>query len=312
MNQKPYFLSACCIATAITIYFIQDSRISALRAEIEELKNTPEEVAPQKKMTHTESPSRITERSAALSERLKNEDEETETSAMEDFGKAMRKMAENPAAKEMFKTGHIAAARMIYEPLLEKLNLSKEEEEYFLGVLAGEFADQQQMGMRMMGATTAEERRELAAEMEANKEKRKQEIAEFLNNDEDAAEFEKYQDRLPERQQMSGIKTAIAQTGTPLTEAQENQLIDVMHNLRTGSEEAKKWDGPHAMEMFTRPDVEEVFEKDWAAGQEALKGELVGVLNEEQAAAFFENQAQMKQMHLMGIKMMKGMMKTDD
>ncbi|MGC6426377.1 MAG: hypothetical protein ACON5H_05200 [Akkermansiaceae bacterium] len=300
------------VAALIAVIVVEEIRIKDLRNELaaQSEKASSETVKPVTAPRPQSLSSRESTRDTSLADR--DEVKEKETTALEDFGKAMRKMAENPAAREMFKTGHVAAARMMYGSLLESLNLTKEEEEYFLGVLAGEFADQQQMGMRMLGARSVEDRRAIAEELENNKQKRKEQIAEFLNNDEDNAEFEKYQERLPERQQLGGIKAAIAQTGTPLTEEQETQLVDVMHRIRTSSKASKKWDGANAMEMFARPDVEEVFEKDWAAGQEALKGEVGSILNDEQSAAFFESQAQTKQMHLMGLRMMKNMMQNSD
>lgn len=115
-------------------------------------------------------------------------------------------MAANPAAKAMFAQGHMSTAGLIYGPFLKSLNLSEEEEKYFLGLLAGDFADQQQLGMKMMGAANAEERTALAEEMEANKEARKKEVADFLNDKEDQKFFDDYHERLTEHQQMPGIK----------------------------------------------------------------------------------------------------------
>lgn len=303
------------VAALIAVVVVEEFRIQGLRDELasKSEETAVETVKPVSAARTQSGSSQNRVRSSSLADRITGDESgEEKTSPLEDFGKAMRKMAENPAAQEMFKTGQVAAARMMYGDLLKKLNLSKEEEDYFLGVLAGEFADQQQMGMRMMGIKNAEDRKALMEEMEVNKQKRKEQITKFLNNDEDVAEFEKNQERLPERQQIGGIKAAIAQTGSPLSAEQETQLVDVMHRVRTSSGESKKWDGANAVEMFARPDVEEVFEQDWAAGQEALKGEVSNILNEEQAAAFFESQAQTKQMHLMGIRMMKNMMKVDE
>lgn len=304
------------VAALLAVVVIEEMRIQELRAELASIEEAPA-AETVKAVAATRNQSNLGERSRerTLAERSEEPEEEEKTTAMEDLGQAMRKMAENPAAQEMFKSGQIVAARMMYGPFLKKLNLSEEEEEYFLGVLAGEFADQQQMGMQMMGMMgeeNADERQALIAKLEANKERREQEIAEFLNNEEDTQEFLKYQKRAPERQQIAGIKAAIANTGTPLTEAKETELVDLMYKVRTSSNESEKWEGANAMEMFARSDVEEIFERDWAAGQEALKSEIPTVLNEEQAAAFFESQAQTKQMHLAGIKMMKSMTKTDD
>lgn len=135
--------------------------------------------------------------------------EKKEESALEGFGKAMRKMADNPAAREMFKTAHMAQAQMLYGPFLEKPNLSEEEEKYFLGVISGEMADQQQMGMKMMGLANAKEHKELIQEMEEKKEERKNLVEEFLNDVADNAEFNKCNERLPEHQQMKALRVVV-------------------------------------------------------------------------------------------------------
>ncbi|MGJ8697047.1 MAG: hypothetical protein ACSHYF_12070 [Verrucomicrobiaceae bacterium] len=300
------------VALAVAIVVVQEIRISGLRDELAKASVEPVQMTVKERVVVSTSPSSTQRRESSIAERSAEEGAEEEgNSSLEEFGTAMRKMADNPAAKAMFAQAHIAQARMLFGPLLEKLNLSKEEEDYFLGLVSGDFADQQQIGMKMMGAGSAEERQALVEEMEKNKEDRKKQIKEFLNNDEDAADYEAYADRLPEHQQMAGIRGAIATSGMPLTAEQETQLVEVMHEMRTGSEEAKKWDGAGAMEMMAKPNVEEIFEADWAKGQEAYKERLDGVLEPVQLDAFMESQAQMKQMHLMGIKMMSNMMKQD-
>ncbi|MDA7538586.1 hypothetical protein N8533_02805, partial [Akkermansiaceae bacterium] len=113
-------------------------------------------------------------------------------------------------------------------------------------------------------------------------------------------------------QQLPGIKAAIATSGTELSGEQETALVEVMHSMRTGSAEAQKWDGAGGMEMMAKPDVVEIFEADWAKGQEAYKENLQGVLDDGQMKAFFESQAQMKEMHVMGIKMMRNMMQAGE
>ncbi|MDB4283944.1 hypothetical protein N9894_05030, partial [Akkermansiaceae bacterium] len=259
--------------------------------------NSPSEV-PKVRAAPSSTPSTLGSRDTSVAVRPKKGETENAETPLEGFGKAMRKMADNPAAKAMFTQAHISTAESIYASLLEEFDLKGEERDYFLGLLSGELADQQQMGMKMMGAKTPEER--------------KQAIADFLNNKEDQEAFETYHDRLPEHQQLPGIKAAIATSGTELSGEQETALVEVMHSMRTGSAEAQKWDGAGGMEMMAKPDVVEIFEADWAKGKEAYKENLQGVLDDGQMKAFLESQAQMKEMHLMGIKMMRNMMQAGE
>ncbi|MDB4547289.1 hypothetical protein N9Z80_03770 [Akkermansiaceae bacterium] len=281
------------VAALLGVVIVEESRISSLKDELAANQNSPSEV-PKVRAAPSSTPSTLGSRDTSVAVRPKKGETENAETPLEGFGKAMRKMADNPAAKAMFTQAHISTAESIYASLLEEFDLKGEERDYFLGLLSGELADQQQMGMKMMGAKTPEER--------------KQAIADFLNNKEDQEAFETYHDRLPEHQQLPGIKAAIATSGTELSGEQETALVEVMHSMRTGSAEAQKWDGAGGMEMMAKPDVVEIFEADWAKGKEAYKENLQGVLDDGQMKAFLESQAQMKEMHLMGIKMMRNMM----
>lgn len=285
------------VAALLGVVIVEESRISSLKDELAANQNSPSEV-PKVRAAPSSTPSTLGSRDTSVAVRPKKGETENAETPLEGFGKAMRKMADNPAAKAMFTQAHISTAESIYASLLEEFDLKGEERDYFLGLLSGELADQQQMGMKMMGAKTPEER--------------KQAIADFLNNKEDQEAFETYHDRLPEHQQLPGIKAAIATSGTELSGEQETALVEVMHSMRTGSAEAQKWDGAGGMEMMAKPDVVEIFEADWAKGQEAYKENLQGVLDDGQMKAFLESQAQMKEMHLMGIKMMRNMMQAGE
>ena len=285
------------VAALLGVVIVEESRISSLKDELAANQNSPSEV-PKVRAAPSSTPSTLGSRDTSVAVRPKKGETENAETPLEGFGKAMRKMADNPAAKAMFTQAHISTAESIYASLLEEFDLKGEERDYFLGLLSGELADQQQMGMKMMGAKTPEER--------------KQAITDFLNNKEDQEAFETYHDRLPEHQQLPGIKAAIATSGTELSGEQETALVEVMHSMRTGSAEAQKWDGAGGMEMMAKPDVVEIFEADWAKGQEAYKENLQGVLDDGQMKAFLESQAQMKEMHLMGIKMMRNMMQAGE
>ncbi|MDB4506831.1 hypothetical protein N9055_01290 [Akkermansiaceae bacterium] len=285
------------VAALLGVVIVEESRISSLKDELAANLNSPSEV-PKVRAAPSSTPSTLGSRDTSVAVRPKKGETENAETPLEGFGKAMRKMADNPAVKAMFTQAHISTAESIYASLLEEFDLKGEERDYFLGLLSGELADQQQMGMKMMGAKTPEER--------------KQAIADFLNNKEDQEAFETYHDRLPEHQQLPGIKAAIATSGTELSGEQETALVEVMHSMRTGSAEAQKWDGAGGMEMMAKPDVVEIFEADWAKGKEAYKENLQGVLDDGQMKAFLESQAQMKEMHLMGIKMMRNMMQAGE
>jgi hypothetical protein len=224
--------------------------------------------------------------------------------------KPIRVMGENPASKALPGRQHIAIAEQIYSALLDTLNLTAEERNHFLGLLAGEFADQLDLEGQMMRAKSSKERAILAKELEANTEINKEKVAKFLNDKKDQAAFEAYHDRLPEHRKMPGIKAAIALTGNELRLEQEVDLIDVMHRIRTSGDHAKKWEGASGMNLMAQENVVEIYEEDWARGQAAYREGLQGILDEDQYEAFFTKQAKTKEMRIMAIKMMRNMIKA--
>lgn len=224
----------------------------------------------------------------------------------ESLGKTVRKMWENPAGKAMMNQGVKMAVAMMYEDFIGSLELSKEEEEYFKTLLGKDIADQQEIGLKMMNATP-EERAELAKEIEARAKENKESIKAFLNSDEDFARFTGYQDRLPERQQLDGIRAAFAAKQTPLDEAAEARLVEAMYQARTTAK-TPNFTGPDAFTQMNSGDLAGDFEKSWDVQETALLKEVGGILDEPQMSAFKEYRGQLKEMQLMSIKMYEKMM----
>jgi hypothetical protein len=224
----------------------------------------------------------------------------------ESLGKTVRKMWENPAGKAMMNQGVKMAVGMMYEDFIGSLDLNQEEEEYFKALLGKDIADQQELGLKMMSATP-EERTALAKEIEARAKENKESIKAFLNSDEDFARFTGYQDRLPERQQLDGIRAAFAAKQTPLDEASEAKLVEAMYQARTTAK-TPNFTGPDAFTQMNNGDLAGGFEKSWDVQEAALLEEVGGILDEAQMTAFKEYRGQLKEMQLMSIKMYEKMM----
>ena len=62
-------------------------------------------------------------------------------------------MWDNPAGKSMMNQGVKMAVAMMYQDFVDGLNLTKEEIDYFKNLLGKEMGDQQELGMKMLGAT---------------------------------------------------------------------------------------------------------------------------------------------------------------
>ncbi len=223
------------------------------------------------------------------------------------FASNARKMMENPAAKSMMSQGTKVAVALMYQDFIDGMKLSKEEADYFKNLLAREVGNQQELGVKMMEASP-EERKVLADDSKKRSEETQQDIRKFLNNEDDYKAFNAYKNRIPERRQLDGIRTAMTTKGVPLDAAVESKLIDAMYRARTEAEtEGPDLTGPNAVEDLKNGDLAGNFEKTWANQEELLAKETEELLSPAQVAAFQEYRQQMKEMQLMQIKMAEEM-----
>ncbi len=221
------------------------------------------------------------------------------------FASNARKMMDNPAAKSMMSQGTKVSVALMYQDFIDGMKLSKEEGDYFKNLLAREVGDQQELGVKMMDASP-EERKVLAEDSKKRSEATQQDIRKFLNNEDDYNAFIAYKNRIPERQQLDGIRTAMSAKGVPLDAGVEAKLVDAMYRARTGAE-APDLTGPRAVEGLANGDLVGNFEKAWSAQQELLEKETQQLLSPQQVAAFQEYRLQMMEMQLMQIKMAEEM-----
>ena len=306
--KTPHALGLVAAAVLITVA-IEESRISSLRTAVKAGEKTPaptltlaaatqsaEEIAPPVKTKNRPE--------VAVASPAREAD-----AADESFAKTARKMWDNPAGKSMMSQGAKMAVAMMYEDFVEGLHLGKVESDYFKNLLGKEIGDQQELGMKMLGATP-EEQKSLAEELAKRASDTEAEIKKFLNSDEDFKSYSDYKNRLPEHQQLDGIRSAMTTKGVPLDAATESKLVDAMYRARTESK-APDLSGPNAMNELAKGNIVETFEKSWDVQQEALQGETSKILNAEQMTAFQEYQKQAKEMQLMGLKMAEKMMSKE-
>jgi hypothetical protein len=223
----------------------------------------------------------------------------------DEIAKSARKMWENPAARSMMNQGVKMAVGMMYGELIAAFDFTEEEAEHFRELLGASIADQQELGMKILSATP-EERKALVEEMNEREKEREAAIATFLNNDEDTRRYKDYKERLPERQQMEGLRSVFASKDVPLDQETEPKLLEAMHRARKQSG-AEDLSGAKGIEALGRGDAVASFERSWETQQTALRNEVSGILSPPQQEAFFEHQEQMKEMQLMGLKMAERM-----
>ena len=306
--MKPSHCFVIVVLAVLATAAIEESRMASLRARLEQIGTTAATKAPaaasdplagSSQAAPAAPPTRVRERPTEPAEAG-----EAEESTSADFAKTVRKMWDNPAGKSMMNQGVKMAVAMMYGDFIDDLGLSKEEADYIRDLLGKGLIDQQEVGMKMMGASP-EERTKLAQEIDKRSKENEEAIKAFLNNEEDYRKFTTYKDRLPERQQLDGLRSLMASQQVPLDAASEEKLVEAMHRARTQSG-TSDFNGPKGFEEIAKGDVVERFEQDWGRQQEILRKEAGGILDEKEMKAFIEYQEQMKEFQLMGLKMISG------
>ena len=301
--KTPYAIG--CVATAVLItVIVEEIRISSMRQELERsLASVSAPASPNNTRTlagnesKTESPARTPESAGSkTTPSVKPPEPEGDSLA-----KTARKMWDTPAGRSMMNQGVKIAVAMMYDDFITGLNLTKEEADYFRNLLGNEMSYQQELGMKLMGAN-AEERKTLMEDMKRTGQENEDAIKKFLNDDEDYKSFTAFKDRLPERQQLTGIRATLEGKGAPLDAATEARLVESMHKERTETK-GPDLSGLGAIEEMAKGNIEETFERSWQSQQDALRTETSAFLSPAQQTAFEEYQKSMKEMQLMSLKM---------
>ena len=312
MKKKTKISLVIALMTAIIV--IEEIRIGELRASQEELQQDVVLLTINSEKRIHRKPEGVLESDrkrvrSSSRDGSKNADPE---SINGDFGKAMRKMADNPAAKAILAHASRGTVLGLYGSLIDGFNLSREEGDYFVNLLAGEMASQQELAMKLMGTKDPAELKGLYEKLEGVTEEHKKLVKEFLNNDEDMDTFDAFRDRLAEHQQIPGIRAAMEEAGLTITSEQEESVIEALHAARLEPTNGEKLSEAEEFAKLREDNALDNFEQDWQRSQTFLKEELRNVLEAEQMIAFLKAQEQMKELNLMGIKMLRGMLITDE
>lgn len=148
--------------------------------------------------------------------------------------KAMAEMMKNPAMREMIKQQQIAQMDMQYGGLMSRFQLSDEEKANFKQLLAERVQMESEIGVQMMDdGLSADQRTALMKQITESKKATEEKIRTFLNNDEDFQTYKQWEDSKPERMQLSMGQSLFSSAGEPLSQDQEQRLIDTMHQVRT-------------------------------------------------------------------------------
>ncbi len=305
--KTPHALGLILLAVLATVA-IEESRIAKLRSEVQ---SGAEIAATTTPVSAASSPAGNQSVVSALPSKTERRPKPAAPSTVAssedgDFSKSVRKMWENPAGKAMMNQGVKIAVAMMYEDFIGSLSLTKEESDYLKSLLVMVRADLLLIGINCVGATPAA-RTALQAEMEKRKVENEAAVKTFLNDEEDYKNYTAYKERLPERQQLDGIRAVMSSQDAPLDAATEDRLINAMHDARLQMD-SPDYSGPKAFEELAKGNVMDHFEQGWQKQDERLAADTKGFLSEAQQAAFKEYREQAKEMQLMGLRMAEKMM----
>jgi DNA replication protein DnaD len=147
---------------------------------------------------------------------------------------ALREMMKNPAMRDLLGQQQAAQIETGYARLFEYLKLNDEEKAHFKKLLTERAKVEADLALKMLDPNlTPQQRQQLLAEAEKNKNAFDQTIRGFLNNDADWNNFQSFEATRPERTQFETMgRSLFAATGEPLTGQQEDQLIQLMAQIR--------------------------------------------------------------------------------
>lgn len=213
-----------------------------------------------------------------------------EKSPEQSIGELMRALAESEAGAALRNYGNRERANRLFGPLIEEFGFNDEEKNYFLSLAGPAVGANEGLWQKLIMARSPEDRRSILDEYQASSTKRSQDLRQFFNNDADFQRYEEFEARVPEMEQMSGIRSAMEAAGVPLNEQQESALVETMYQTRVQSGLDDRWQGEGALKQIEEPGMVERLEADWSSAQQSMNPQLQGILEPAQQEAFSAHQ----------------------
>jgi hypothetical protein len=223
---------------------------------------------------------------------------------------ALAKMVSDPKMREAMKGAAVAQIEMQYSQLISKLSLDAAETSHFKKLLGDRLSAKTDLSFKMMDAALSKEQRKAATdEYNAKNKVSDAAIKQFLNDDTDFATFKHWEDTETERMQMMMGKSAFDGANATLAPEQEEQLINLMAEVRKRPSDVPDLNDPQNIDPsmmtdeFTRRAIA-VFDQQQGS---VLEG-AAGFLTPPQLEALKKMQEQMRALNEAGLKMSKSMM----
>jgi hypothetical protein len=146
----------------------------------------------------------------------------------------LREMMNAPGMREVMERQQALQIDIAYAKLFDQLQLSPQEREHFKKLLVERQKTQTELSLKLMdGKLTSAQRQAIGQQIDRQRKAFDDTIRQFLNHDDDWQSFQHWEKTLPERSQYEMIgKGLFASSPEPLSTQQEQQLIDLMAEVR--------------------------------------------------------------------------------
>lgn len=280
-------------------------RIAALERENADLRA---ELARQSGDTTTATPAEAPA-SAKIAPATTGGDQEQSRRVFRDLGEMMK----NPAMNDMMVAQQKGMLEMMYGPLAERFDFTPEERDYFNKLLLSRQMQMVNLSMELMGGVSDERRAELTAAIKESGEAMKEEMAFFLNSEEDLATFTHYEETINDRMAVNGFAASANQQGLTVEPQLVETLIDTAHQVRSSFPFSRD---PNSQEMpgpdfFTDKSINTMAEELVQCDALVLQS-VAQYLSPEQLELYRTNQEQMTNMTISGLRMAAKMFGAGD
>jgi hypothetical protein len=143
----------------------------------------------------------------------------------------MRQVFHTPAMREMFRQGTMKMLRPIYDPLLIQLNLSPDQRRKFYDLQLAVDNPEIMLAKLPSEAETAEERKQIQAEIKQTRESALAEIQQMLGSGEYRL-YEEYRQTQGERTMVQEFRQQFDSGSTPINDWQSARLCDLLIQAR--------------------------------------------------------------------------------
>ncbi|MDZ4286512.1 MAG: hypothetical protein U0984_01060, partial [Prosthecobacter sp.] len=146
----------------------------------------------------------------------------------------LRDMMATPGMRAIMEQQQAMQIDMGYGKLMNILQLNDEEKAHFKKLLLEREKSQTDMGLKMLDPNlTPEQKKKLAQDMQAQRKTYDDTIKAFLNDAGDYTTYRHWEDTQQERLQFDMMgRSLFSSSGEPLSDQQEQQLIDLMAQVR--------------------------------------------------------------------------------